>query len=280
MPPACRNDATAQAQDADMTEPTASPNASEAAPTPAEPLLHPWAELAPERFRLLRLAPLPTDRDSGARPLRFVELAQLERHSPQQSLLRLQIRLPGQLVSKKLNVLELWADHRAKELRFGPDSGLHLEPANRGLGRFLLAQGILWAQKRWAHYLVEGGALPAKDVTSEEMRLRRDHCLLSQGFDVLYPEPQQLRATYSVPRVSALRPDWNDDKVQFVELQNAAAMLEQADRQLLEQETAMRDMQERVSRLRREDGTLRFTIACLIVFSLFQAGLLIWIATR
>ncbi len=263
-----------------MTEPTASPNASEAAPTPAEPLLHPWAELAPERFRLLRLAPLPTDRDSGARPLRFVELAQLERHSPQQSLLRLQIRLPGQLVSKKLNVLELWADHRAKELRFGPDSGLHLEPANRGLGRFLLAQGILWAQKRWAHYLVEGGALPAKDVTSEEMRLRRDHCLLSQGFDVLYPEPQQLRATYSVPRVSALRPDWNDDKVQFVELQNAAAMLEQADRQLLEQETAMRDMQERVSRLRREDGTLRFTIACLIVFSLFQAGLLIWIATR
>ncbi len=263
-----------------MTEPSTSPNATEAATAPAEPLLHPWAELAPERFRLLRLAPLPTDRDSGARPLRFVELAQLERHSPQQSLLRLQIRLPGQLISKKLNVLELWADHRAKELRFGPDSGLHLEPANRGLGRFLLAQGILWAQKRWAHYLVEGGALPAKDVTSEEMRLRRDHCLLSQGFDVLYPEPQQLRATYSASRVSALRPDWNAEKVQIIELQNAAAMLEQADRQLLEQETAMRDMQERVSRLRREDGTLRFTIACLIVFSLFQAGLLIWIATR
>lgn len=29
---------------------------------------HPWAELAPEHFRLLRLAPLPTDRATGARP--------------------------------------------------------------------------------------------------------------------------------------------------------------------------------------------------------------------
>ena len=52
---------------------------------PAAPK-HPWAELKPDRFRLLRLAPLPTERDGGARPLRFVELAQLERHTPEQSL--------------------------------------------------------------------------------------------------------------------------------------------------------------------------------------------------
>lgn len=112
------------------------------------------------------------------------------------------------------------------------------------------------------------------------MRIRRDHCLLSQGFDVLYPEPQQLKATYGAPRVSSLRPDWNTEKVQIIDLQNAAAMLEQADRNLLELETRNSDIQERLNRFRREDGTLRFTIACLIAFALFQAGLLIWITTR
>ncbi len=276
---ALRNDSTAQAQDADMTDSSPSPNDSEAQ-APATPQPHPWAALAPDRFRLLRLSPLPTDRDTGARPLRFVELAQIERHTPQQSLLRLFVRLPGQVLSKKYNVLEIWADHRAKELRFGPDSGLHVEPANRGLGRFLLAQGALWAQKRWAHYLVEGGALPTKDITGSDMRLRRDQCLLSQGFDVFYADPQQLKATYGAPRVSTLRPDWNIEKVQIIELKDAAAMLEQADRNLLEQENRIRDLQERLNRFRREDGTLRFTIACLIALALFQAGLLIWIATR
>lgn len=240
---------------------------------------HPWAAVLPDRFRLLRLAPLATDRESGARPLRFVELGQVQRHTPQLSMLRLVVRLPGQTLSKKHNVLEIWADHAAKQLRFGPDSGLHIEPENRGLGRLLLAQGALWAQKRWAHYLVEGGSLP-KNVTAEEARLRRDHCLKSQGFDVDYPDPKQTNATYSAPRVSSLRSDWNAEKVQIIELTDAAAMLEQADRSLLEQESQIRDIRERLGRLRREDGTLRFTIACLIVFSLFQAGLLIWIATR
>jgi len=267
------------AQDADMTESSPSPQDNEAqAPTTPQP--HPWAALVPDRFRLLRLSGLPTDRETGPRPLRFVELAQVERHTPQQSLLRLIVRLPGQIVSNKHNVLEIWADHRAKEVRFGPDSGLRVEPVNRGLGRFLLAQGALWAQKRWAHYLVEGRALPARDITSNDMRLRRDHCLLSQGLDVLYPEPQQLKATYGAPRVSALRPDWNTEKVQIIELKDAAAMLEQADQNLLMQENTIRDMQERLNRFRREDGGLRFTIACLIAFALFQAGLLIWIATR
>ncbi|WMR51928.1 hypothetical protein RDM67_08200, partial [Pseudomonas aeruginosa] len=103
---------------------------------------HPWAELAPEHFRLLRLAPLPTDRATGARPLRFVQLGRVERHSADQSLLRLSIQVPGLMLRKEQNLLEVWADHRNKEVRFGSDAGLSLEPLNRGLGRFLLAQAI------------------------------------------------------------------------------------------------------------------------------------------
>nr|MBF0683513.1 hypothetical protein [Pseudomonas sp.] len=101
----------------------------------------------------------------------------------------------------------------------------------------------------------------------------------TQGFEIEYAEGQN-KASYGASRVSVLRPDWNQDKVQIIELQDAAAMLEQADRNLLAQENEISALQERMSRLRREDGSLRFTIACLVAFALFQAGVLIWIATR
>jgi len=263
-----------------MTDPQAPPPASAAqAEAPVENA-HPWADLPAEQFRLLRLAPLPTDRHTGARPLRFVQLGRVVRHSKQQSLLRLTVQLPDQRVRKEQNLLEVWIDHRSKEVRFGPDKGLYLEPGNRGLGRFLLAQGIAWAKQQCAHYQVEGGALPAKDALSEDARLRRDHCLQAQGFVVDYLDPLQLKARYGAARVGMLHSDWQTDKVQFVEVLDAAAMLQQADQNLLEQEVKLRKQEEHIERLKREDGSLRFTVSCLVAFSLFQAGLLIWIATR
>ncbi|SDH06336.1 hypothetical protein SAMN05216588_102290 [Pseudomonas flavescens] len=240
---------------------------------------HPWARLGPEHFRLLRLAPLPTDRASGARPLRFVQFGRVERHSKEQSLLRLSVQLPGQKVRKEQNVLELWLDHRAKEARFGPDSGLSLEPQNRGLGRFLLAQAAAWAKQHCAHYNVESGPLPSRDAMSEDARARRDHCLNAQGFAVDYQEGQ-LKALYSAPRLGALHSDWNGEKISFVEQLDAAQMLQQADQNLREQDVQLRQQLQRLEQLSREDGGLRFTIACLVAFALFQAGLLIWIATH
>jgi len=249
----------------------------------AEPVVlqaHPWAELGPEQFRLLRLAPLPGDRQTGARPLRFLQLGRVERHSPHQSLLRLSLQLPGQHQRKEQNLLEVWADHRNKEVRFGADGGLQIDPLNRGLGRFLLAQGILWAKRRWSHYQVEGGALAAKDGLSEDARLRRDHFLRAQGFDVVYQDVQQIKAHYGAARVGELNSDWNAEKIQIVGLLDAAAMLQQADQNLREQDVKIRTLQERLALFRREDGALRFTIACLVAFTLFQAGLLIWIVSR
>lgn len=240
---------------------------------------HPWAKLGPEHFRLLRLAPLPIDRHTGARPLRFVQLGRVERHSKEQSLLRLTLQLPGQKVRKEQNVLELWLDHRAKEARFGPDSGLSLEPQNRGLGRFLLAQAAAWAKQHCAHYTLESGPLPSRDALSEEARARRDHCLKAQGFAVDYQDGQ-LKAHYSASRLSALHSDWSGEKVRFIEQLDAAQMLQQADQNLHEQDVQLRKQHERLEQLKREDGSLRFTIACLVAFALFQAGLLIWIATH
>ncbi|VXC38763.1 conserved hypothetical protein [Pseudomonas sp. 8Z] len=245
---------------------------------PAAP--HPWADLAAEHFSLLRLAPLPIDRETGPRPLRFVQLGRVERHARDMSMLRLTIQVPGQRLHRQQNMLEVWADHQRKEVRFGPDKGFTVEPANRGLGRFLMAQGITWARKQFAHYTVEGGALPTKDNFNEAACARRDHAVKAQGFTVEYSDPLQLKPFYSAPRVSSLHGDWHAEKVQILELLDAAAMLQKADQNLQEQETALRKLQDRVDRLKREDSGLRFTITCLVAFSLFQAGLLIWIATR
>ncbi|SED93768.1 hypothetical protein [Pseudomonas anguilliseptica] len=241
---------------------------------------HPWADLPPEHFRLLRLAALPTDRHTGARPLRFIQLGRVERLGKQQSLLRLTLQLPGQRVRKEQNILEVWADHEQRTVRFGPDTGLLVQPENRGLGRFMLAQGIIWARQHFAHYQVENTQLASKDAFSDEARARRDHCLQAQGFVVEYLDPLKIKAQCGAPRVSSLHGDWHTEKVQIVELLDAASMLQQADQSLREQDVKVRKLEERIEVFKREDGGLRFTITCLVAFCVFQAGLLIWIATR
>lgn len=238
----------------------------------------PWAELAAEQFSLLRLAPLPFDRDTGARPLRFMQLGRVERNSPTHSLLRLTLQLPDQLTRKELNCLEVWVDHSQAIVRFGPEGGLQVEPENRGLGRFMLAQGIAWARQSWAQYAV--ASYPLATSFNEDARERRDYCLQAQGWVVEYLDPLKMKAQCKAERLSALQPDWNNEKVQIVELLDAANMLQQADQSLREQDVAIRKQDERIALLKREDNSMRFTIACLVAFSVFQAGLLIWIATR
>ncbi|WP_263146194.1 hypothetical protein [Pseudomonas sp. RIT-PI-AD] len=258
-----------------MIEPEVEPQDTEEQHRP-----HPWAELQAERTQLLRLAALPTDRSTGARPLRFVQLGRVERHSPDQSLLRLTVELPGQRARNRQNTLDVWADHREKSIRFETDGSAPLDPINRGLARFLLAQGIAWAKQQWAHYRVEGGALAAKDALTDDARLRRDHVLRAQGFEITYQDALQLKGQYGAGRVSELHSDWNKEKVQFVELLEAAAMLQMADQNLREQDTQLRTLSQRLATFKRDDSSLRFTIACLVAFAVFQAGLLIWIATH
>ena len=263
-----------------MTDSPAPQTDTDAAPQEVVEPAHPWAELAPEHFSLLRLAALPTDRHTGARPLRFIQLGRVERLGKQHSLLRLTLQLPGQRVRKEQNIFEVWANHEQRTVRFGPDTGLLVQPENRGLGRFMLAQGISWARQHFAHYQVENTPLASKDAFSDEARARRDHCLQAQGFVVEYLDPLKLKAQCGAPRVSSLHGDWHTEKVQIVELLDAASMLQQADQSLRELEVKVRKLEARIDVFKREDGGLRFTITCLVAFCVFQAGLLIWIATR
>lgn len=241
---------------------------------------HPWRSLEPERFQVLRLNALPADRETGLRALRFVSFGRVERHSDSESLLRLVISVPGQSPHKDINTLEVWADHKQQQIHINPDFPLRCDPANRGLGRFLLAQAALWAGKRWGFYTVASQPLLIKYASNDAARLRRDHALQAQGFSVTYEDAVQMRAVCSVGRVSQLHSDWNDNKVSVISAIDSAIMLQNADQKLNEQNVLIKKLNEHITRLKSEDSTLRFTISILAIFAVFQAALLIWIATR
>ncbi|MET1070751.1 MAG: hypothetical protein ABWY28_22335 [Pseudomonas prosekii] len=262
-----------------MTDTQTSPDTSAEQEAPPAVEL-PWADVHAEHHRMLRLAPLKTDRNTGGRPLRFVEFGYAERNSKELSLMRVTIKLPGQRVRKEQNLLDVWVDHQTRRVHFGPDSGLQIEPLNRGIGRYLAAQGISWAKKRWPGYTVDGTDLNNKDALNEDTRLRRDHFLRAHGFAVAYADAQHLKGSVKEVKVGDLLADWNSEKLQQVEILEAAQMLQQAEHNLAEQEVKLKKHEEKVSKYKREDAGLRFTITCLVAFAVFQAGLLIWIATH
>ena len=259
-------------------EPTADTSAEKTEAADAAPL--PWAEVQPEHFKMLRLAPLATDRATGVRPLRFVQFGYAERNDSHRSLLRMVIQLPGQRVRREQNHLDVWVDHDKHRVHFGPGNSLEIEPANRGIGRFLVAQGAAWAKKKWSSYRIDGVDLSNKDALNEATRLRRDHFLRVHGFDVAYADVQHLKGYVQPGKVGDVLENWNTEKVQFVEILEAAQMLQQAEQNLAEQEVKLRKEEEKVTKFKREDSGLRFTITCLVAFTVFQAGLLIWIATH
>lgn len=245
--------------------------------TPARDL--PWADVLPEHVQMLRLLPLPIDRASGPRPLRFVQFGHAERHDSRYSLLRMEVQLTGQRVRKEQNHLDVWVDHE-QQVVWSEPATLCMEPVNRGLGRYLLARAGSWLQQRWPNYRIEGQELPNRDAIIEDTRLRRDHVLRMHGFDVEYADPQHLKGRYRDLKVNMLLTQWNPEKVQVVDIIEAANMLQLGDQHLQDLENKLRKRDELLAKHRREDGSLRFTIVCLIAFSVFQAGLLIWMATH
>jgi hypothetical protein len=245
-----------------------------------EEVPRPWAEVTTEQFKMLRLAPLPADRATGPRPLRFVQFGLTERHDPALSLLRLDIQLPGQRVRKEQNRLDVWVDHHLRLVSLGSETGLQLEPVNRGLGRFVMAQATAWLQRHWPHYTLQGATLSSKEALQPAGLDRRDHALRTQGLNVEYADVQRLKGQYHPIAVSQLLSTWNPEKVQVVEVLAASEMLQLAEQQLQEMELKLHTQQERIGKFSRDEGGLRFTIACLIAFAVFQAALLIWIATH
>ena len=100
-----------------MTDTQTSPDTSAEKDAPPAVEL-PWADVHVEHHKMLRLAPLQTDRNTGGRPLRFVELGYAERNGKEHSLMRMSITLPGQRVRKEQNHLDVWVDHAEQTRAF------------------------------------------------------------------------------------------------------------------------------------------------------------------
>lgn len=255
-------------------------DAAEQQPEEKNSAAHSWSSLPPEHQELLRLSPLPADRETGLRPLLFGSFAQVEKHSASQSMLKLSVSFPGHNPGKGVNTLEVWADHASQEIHIYPEHGLRTEPANRGLGRFMLAMAARWARKKFSGYQVRNVSLLVKHVGNDGARFRRDYALQAQGFTVAYEDGVQMRANCSVAKASEINTEWNNDKVRLIESLETADILQKADKTLKEQEMELKKLSDQLAYLKKDDGTLRFTITMLVVFAIFQAGLLIWMATQ
>lgn len=239
-----------------------------------------WSKLPYERSSLLRLAALPADRTTGLRPLMFASLDKVSRHNKEVSLLRLRLRLPGSKEEKGLNQLDVWVDHKSKEISLVPEHGLHLAPANRGLGRFMLASIVRWCSPSWSEYSLPPVALKSRLVADDAARLRRDHALQAQGFTLTYEDAVKMSAVCSAMKLEQLHSEWNKDKVRELDNLEVAQLLHTSDMNLKAQTAQINQLLEQQASLKRDDNTLRFTIVTLIFFSIFQACLLIWMASR
>lgn len=253
---------------------------TEAVESPLQKKQQLWAGLPYESTQILRLAPLVAERETGLRPLLFACLNRISRHSKEFSMLRLSITLPEKKNSKANNCLELWVDHREKTIHVLPEHGLVTDPGNRGLGRLLLAQAIDWCSPKWHDYSLPTVGLKSGQAPNELARLRRDHALQAQGFTVTYNDGVQMSASCTAIRLEQLGRDWNREKVRVMDHLEAAHLLYSSDQNLRAQTTQIKKLDEKISLLQRDDNTLRFTIFTLTFFAIFQAGLLIWMATR
>ncbi|MDP1097747.1 hypothetical protein Q6288_27060, partial [Klebsiella quasipneumoniae] len=74
-----------------------------------------------------------------------------------------------------------------------------------------------------------------------------------------YADVQQLKGNVQPGKVSDVLDSWNTEKVQFVEILEAAQMLQQAEQNLAEHEVKLRKEEEKVTKFKREDSGLRFT---------------------
>jgi hypothetical protein len=238
----------------------------------------PWADVSVEHHKMLRLAPLQTDRtpaagrcalSSSAMPS-ATQRAQPDAHGNQTARpARAQRAEPSGCVGRP----------HQQACAFRPDSGLQIEPLNRGIGRFLAAQGINWAKTLARLHRRRHG--PEQQGRAERRHPPASRPLLARArFDVVYADAQHLKGSVKEVQVGDLLGDWNSEKLQIVEILEAAQMLQQAEQNLAEQEVKLKKQEEKVSKFKREDAGLRFTITCLVAFAVFQAGLLIWIATH
>lgn len=161
-----------------------------------------------------------------------------------------------------------------------PLQGLRIFPAQRGVGGFLLAQLIDWAQRKYADYAVTPITLHAAEVADGEARQIRERLLKRAGFHQSYNDEGRTQGKAQANRVGDLVASWNVERVQRLHVGELLQQLREQETQNRQQLAQITTLQARLEQYQRNDLGHRFAIGCLIVFSIFQALMLLWVVLR
>lgn len=250
-------------------------------PDPIESLTakDPFLHARPSEFYWIQLRPVFKGR-LMVHGERLAQIAVTRDRKGNLELLRLQVRLDDESVADDTNFMEVLVDHHHQRIRFGPVQGLRLFPAARGLGGFLLAQLVDWCQRHHGDYAVTPIVLRKSDVSSEESRQIRERLLKRAGFHLSYTDEARTEGKAQVNKVNDLISSWNVERIQLLHITELLKQLREQETVNREQQIRLTTLQARLDEYKRNDIGHRFAIGCLIVFSIFQALMLLWVVLR
>jgi len=239
----------------------------------------PFARARPSEYYWIQLKPVYKGR-LMLHGERLAQVAVTHERVASLELLRLELRVDDESVPAGTNYLELLVDHHHQRVRFGPLQGVRIFPAQRGVGGFLLAQLIDWAQRKFADYSVTPIPLSASEVASDEARQIRERLLRRAGFHQTYNDEGRTQGKAQANRVGDLIASWNTERVQRLHVGEILQQLRDQEQQNRQQQAQLTTLQARLEDYRRNDLGHRFAIGCLIVFCIFQALMLLWVVLR
>lgn len=239
----------------------------------------PFAHARPSEYYWIQLKPVYKGR-LMLHGERLAQVAVTHERVASLELLRLELRIEEDSVPPGTNYMEMLVDHRHQRVRFGPLQGLRIFPAQRGVGGFLLAQLIDWAQRKYADYAVTPITLHAAEVADGESRQIRERLLKRAGFHQSYNDEGRTQGKAQANRVGDLVASWNVERVQRLHVGELLQQLREQETQNRQQLAQITTLQARLEEYQRNDLGHRFAIGCLIVFSIFQALMLLWVVLR
>ncbi|HCB44426.1 MAG TPA: hypothetical protein DEP56_15180, partial [Pseudomonas sp.] len=81
-------------------------------------------------------------------------------------------------------------------------------------------------------------------------------------------------------RVNDLIGSWNTERIQPLQINNLLAQLREHEGLTQKQSAQINQLESAIASYKRADLGNRFAIGCLIVFSIFQALMLLWVVLR
>lgn len=243
---------------------------------PARPARDPFARMRVVDLYWIQLKPVYKNRKL-TQPERLARVTVFQDQAAHLEVFRLQIQLENEPLVEGANHMEVLVDHKNQRVRFAPVSGLRMQPAQRGMGGFLLAQLIEWCQRRYGDYAVVAIQLQDANTAGEDARLGRGKLLSRAGFDVSEPDDPTAVGHARAAKVNELISQWNSERIGVLHVAELLGQLRDQEALNLKQSAQTAQLQRTIDHYQSNDTGQRFAIGCLIVFAVFQALMLLWV---